>query len=55
LSGSSLTAAGQVHVIYGGNQRLSTSFLPDQAWNQDTTGIVGQAGFGEFFGQSLPS
>ena len=47
----SITDAGAVHVVYGGDAGLMTGF--DKLWSQDNPGVPGHAQVGDEFGSAL--
>ena len=48
-----VTDAGAVNVMYGASGGLSPTAVPDQIWDQESSGIEGASGKGDLFGSAL--
>ena len=50
-----IQAAGKVNVIYGSPDGLSATFVPDQMWDQNSSGIDGKSEAYDLFGYTVAS
>ena len=53
VGNADVTDAGAVNVIYGARDGLSPTKVPDQIWDQESSGVEGASGKGDQFGRAL--